>query len=65
MELNPKQNFSYAEIKKVLPSLQQLDIKSPNLSTEQQKLILNDFKQHKFPYIRVNGNTYSSEIDTI
>lgn len=56
IDLNPKQNISYTEIKKIFPVLNELGIESPDLSNEQQTWILNDFKQHKFRYIRINGN---------
>lgn len=57
IELNPKQNISAAGIKKILPSLWQFEIESPDLNAEKRKQIFNDFKQHGLD-IKINGKQY-------
>lgn len=47
-------DISYAEINSPITST---DIKSPNLKTDEEKLIFTDFEQRQFYYIRVDGST--------
>lgn len=57
MDLNPKQNISAAELKKILPLLEQVYIFSPDLSAEKQKQIFNDFKHYGL-IIKINPNEF-------
>lgn len=65
IDLNPNQNISYSEIIKILPSLNQLEIESPDLNLEKQKWILNDFKLNKFNYFRINSEIYSFRLENL
>lgn len=64
-DLNPNQNISYAEIINILPSLNQLEIESPDLNIEQQNWILNDFKLNKFNYLKINSEIYSFRLENL
>lgn len=64
-DLNPNQNISYAEIMNILPSLNQLEIESPDLNIEQQKWMFNDFKLNKFDYLRINSEIYSVRLENL